>query len=240
MRYNWVFILSLLWSSLSFAFYCLHKHEKQCWQNFALVIFIYGGSMMANAECRRKFRGLGIIIAHYHMPNWWVAWDFSHVYSFWIWWRGVRLSHSLVFHQPKPVLAKLLVTDSSFSLHLWWSWASPFLFGTWPCMAVGWPPLQVLQLNLLSQVLALRFGFIGCKHPKQYFFFDEKLNLSSKAMSMNFTQPSNWWFSPQFMVISQLNHQFFPLILIHMLQPFLILFSCQFQFQFPFYTSFQK
>ena len=27
-------------------------------KNFAVMIFIYGGSMTANAECRRKFRGL--------------------------------------------------------------------------------------------------------------------------------------------------------------------------------------
>ena len=95
-------------------------------------------------------------------------------------------------------------------------------------MAVGWPPLQVLQFNLLSQVLTLCFGFIGCKHLKQYFFFDKKLFLSFKAMSMNFRQPSNWWFIHSlYMVIPQMNHQIFPLILIHMLQPFLILFSCQ-------------
>ena len=37
--------------------YCLRKHEKQCRQNFAIVIFIYGGSMTAKAECRHKFRG---------------------------------------------------------------------------------------------------------------------------------------------------------------------------------------
>ena len=59
MQYNWVFILSLLWFSLSFTFYCLHKHEKQCQQNFAIVIFIYGNFMATNAECRRKFRGCG-------------------------------------------------------------------------------------------------------------------------------------------------------------------------------------
>ena len=58
MQYNWVFILSLLWFRLSFTVYCLHKHEKQCGQNFAVVIFIYSSSMTANAECRRKFRGL--------------------------------------------------------------------------------------------------------------------------------------------------------------------------------------
>ena len=33
MQYNWVLILSLLWFGLSFTFYCLHKHEKQCQQN---------------------------------------------------------------------------------------------------------------------------------------------------------------------------------------------------------------
>ena len=58
MQYDWVFILSLLWFSLSFTVYCLHNHEKQCRQNFVVVIFIYGGSMTANAKCRRKFRGL--------------------------------------------------------------------------------------------------------------------------------------------------------------------------------------
>ena len=58
MRYNWVFILWLLWFSLSFTFYCLHKHEKQCRQNVAVVIFTFVSSMTANAECRRKFRGL--------------------------------------------------------------------------------------------------------------------------------------------------------------------------------------
>ena len=41
--------------------YCLRKHEKQCRQNFAVVIFIYGGSMTAKAECRHKFRGLGMV-----------------------------------------------------------------------------------------------------------------------------------------------------------------------------------
>ena len=63
MRYNWSFILSLLWFTLSFTFYCLRKHEKQCRQNFAVVIFIYGGSMTAKAECRRKFRGLPFLIS---------------------------------------------------------------------------------------------------------------------------------------------------------------------------------
>ena len=58
MQYKWVFILSLLWFSLSFTFYFLDKHEKQCHKNFAVVIFIYGGSMTANAECCHKFRGL--------------------------------------------------------------------------------------------------------------------------------------------------------------------------------------
>ena len=36
------------------------------------------------------------------MPTWWVACDFSHVCSLWILWRGVWLSHALVFHIPKP------------------------------------------------------------------------------------------------------------------------------------------
>ena len=55
---NRVFILSSLWFSLSFTFNCLHKHEKQCRQNFAVVIFIYYGPMTANVECCCKFRGL--------------------------------------------------------------------------------------------------------------------------------------------------------------------------------------
>ena len=38
MRHNWSFILLLLWFSLSFIFYCSRKHEKQCRQNFAVVI----------------------------------------------------------------------------------------------------------------------------------------------------------------------------------------------------------
>ena len=58
MQYNWVFILSLVWLSFSFTFYCLHKHKKQCQQNFAIMIFIYGSSMAAKAECHLKFRGL--------------------------------------------------------------------------------------------------------------------------------------------------------------------------------------
>ena len=36
------------------------KHEKQCRQNFGVMIFVYGGSMTANAECRRNFRGLNL------------------------------------------------------------------------------------------------------------------------------------------------------------------------------------
>ena len=36
------------------------------------------------------------------MPTWWMACDFSHVYSLWILWQGMRLSHALVFHMPKP------------------------------------------------------------------------------------------------------------------------------------------
>ena len=44
----------------------------------------------------------GIIIARHHTPTWWMACDFSHVYSLWISWQGVRLSHALVFHMPKP------------------------------------------------------------------------------------------------------------------------------------------
>ena len=32
-----------------------------------------------------------------------MACNFSHVYSLWISWRGVRLSHALVFHMSKPV-----------------------------------------------------------------------------------------------------------------------------------------
>ena len=41
--------------------YCLCKHEKQCRQNFAVVIFIYDGSMTAKTECCHKFRELLIL-----------------------------------------------------------------------------------------------------------------------------------------------------------------------------------
>ena len=36
------------------------------------------------------------------MPTWLMVCDFSHVYSLWISWQGVQLSHALVFHMPKP------------------------------------------------------------------------------------------------------------------------------------------
>ena len=35
------------------------------------------------------------------MPTWWVGYDFSHVYSLWISWRGMRLSHAFIFHMLK-------------------------------------------------------------------------------------------------------------------------------------------
>ena len=44
----------------------------------------------------------------------------------------------------------------------------------------GWPPLQVLQISLLSQFLALSCGFIGCKHPKLYFLLIGSWLCSSK------------------------------------------------------------
>ena len=44
-----------------------------------------------------------MIIACHHMPTWWVACNFSHIYSLWISWRGMRLSHPSVFHMSKPV-----------------------------------------------------------------------------------------------------------------------------------------
>ena len=43
----------------------------------------------------------GINIVCHHTPTWRVACDFSHIFSLWISWRGVRLSHILVFHMPK-------------------------------------------------------------------------------------------------------------------------------------------
>ena len=50
----------------------------------------------------------GIITACHHMPTWMVAWDFSHVYSLWILWQSMRLSHALVFHMSKPDIIKFL------------------------------------------------------------------------------------------------------------------------------------
>ena len=32
--------------------------KKQCRQNFAVIILIYGGLMAAIAKCRREFKGL--------------------------------------------------------------------------------------------------------------------------------------------------------------------------------------
>ena len=71
---NWVFILSLLWFSRSFTFYCLHKNKKQCRQNFAFMIFIYGSSVMANAECHCRFRGLHTSISTIATETcfWWI------------------------------------------------------------------------------------------------------------------------------------------------------------------------
>ena len=34
------------------------EYKKQCRQNLAIVIWIYGDSMTADAKCRHKFRGL--------------------------------------------------------------------------------------------------------------------------------------------------------------------------------------
>ena len=46
-------------------------------------------------HCKRdKTMVLGIIIACHPTPTWWVACNFSHVYSLWISWRGMRLSHA--------------------------------------------------------------------------------------------------------------------------------------------------
>ena len=44
----------------------------------------------------------GIIIPCHHTSTWWVACNFSHVYSLWISWRGMRLLHTLIFHMLKP------------------------------------------------------------------------------------------------------------------------------------------
>ena len=51
------------------------------------------------------------------MPTWWVACEFSHVYSLWISWQGMRLSYALVFHMLKHVSAKFdkLWASSVFS-----------------------------------------------------------------------------------------------------------------------------
>ena len=95
-------------------------------------------------------------------------------------------------------------------------------------MAVGWPPLHFLQFNLLSQVSALCFGFIGCKHLKQHFTFIRSRFYPSKSCPWTSgNHPIDDFLHSLYIVISQLNQQIFPLILIHMLQPFLILFSCQ-------------
>ena len=56
-------------------------------------------------------------IARHHTPTWWVACDFSHVYSLWIPRRGVRLSHGLVFHMSKPEDISLFVI---LSRQVWW------------------------------------------------------------------------------------------------------------------------
>ena len=77
---NRVFILSSLWFSLSFTFNCLHKHEKQCRQNFAVVIFIYYGPMMANVECCCKFRGL--LHGKYHYIYIYIIYIYIYIYIY--------------------------------------------------------------------------------------------------------------------------------------------------------------
>ena len=95
MLYNWVFISSLLWFSLSLTFYCLHKHEKQCRQNFAVAIFIYGSSMTANAECHCKFRGLETKTKYFFLLHGWFPIKFVFTYNIsLLWWEiNFRSSH---------------------------------------------------------------------------------------------------------------------------------------------------
>ena len=66
------------------------------------------------SHCKRKKIMVlkGIIIAH-HMPTWWVSCNFSHIYSLWISWWGVPLSHACFSYAeacvlPPPDLTKIL------------------------------------------------------------------------------------------------------------------------------------
>ena len=54
----------------------------------------------------------GIIIPCHHTSTWWVACNFSHVYSLWISWRGMRLLHTLIFHMLKPAWSIFFLTSS--------------------------------------------------------------------------------------------------------------------------------
>ena len=52
------------------------------------------------------------MITRHHTSTWWVVCDLSHIYSLRISWRGVQLSHALVFLMPKPA------TNYCFKSHL--------------------------------------------------------------------------------------------------------------------------
>ena len=71
MWYNWVFILSLLWFSLSFTFYCLHKHEDNkislSWFLFMAASWWQMLNAVENSEGCDDFRAVQMFIFYFRI-----------------------------------------------------------------------------------------------------------------------------------------------------------------------------
>ena len=147
------------------------------WACFNFNLFI-----VCTSYCKRKKTMVNlneIIIARHHTPTWWVACDFSHVYSLWISWRGMRLSHTLVFHMPKP--GRQFTFYHSVPSNSWYSFYRP-----WKDERLSWPwshpmVLKTEPQNWESSTLATRPLF----HKTQLVSFDWSNDNSSIDVKMN-------------------------------------------------------
>ena len=87
-----------------FGYPYLYFFAVEIFLEFLEACFNFNLITVCTSYCKRKNYGFLKEIARHHRPTWWVACEFSHVYSLWISRQGVRLSHALVFHIPKPAL----------------------------------------------------------------------------------------------------------------------------------------
>ena len=94
------------------------------------------------------FFAVKIFIAQHCTPTWWVASNLSHVYSLWISWWGVRLSHALVFLMRKPGMVSWVELD----FILIYSSASQLTYSL-----IGLPAMVTRVLWIMSVLLSRCF-----------------------------------------------------------------------------------